>query len=363
MDELRAYLSNLHRPDRLDTPQIRSLLRSHGRFPSPTTPTAVGAAAAALFRDKIAALKQPADATWEQRLPHSVLEMCFARGFKNFQAAQELGISERQLSRERTRTLSLLAAELAPPTAAASADSIPSIEGHLDRGTLLRQLAQAVAEHRFVAVVGTPGAGKTSIVAALSRLVRTDQVWWLRIRPGLNDCLESFLIELGHVLAREGEARLLDYLLAALPRPNLGTATRLTLDAIAQMPRLIVLDDFHDAGKARPIRDFLEEAVVRTEQTSVVVIGRTVAGRAFVTVPPLSRAEVGQMMTARAGDSAGNAVGAIHSLTGGEVGLVAAAASWWSRRTRTEELVEQLTGRGALVTGRGLVALLNKDAA
>lgn len=100
---LRALLPNLDRPHRLDTPEIRTLLRAHGRSPSKATPTAVGAAAASLIKDKIAALEAPSGSTWAQRMPQAVLETCFLRGLKNYQAALELGISERQLSRERTR--------------------------------------------------------------------------------------------------------------------------------------------------------------------------------------------------------------------------------------------------------------------
>jgi hypothetical protein len=190
---LRALLSNLHRPHRLDTPEIRTILRAHGRSPSKTTPTAIGAAAVSLIRDKVAALEAPSGSTWAQRMPHAVLETCFLRGLKNYQAAQELGISERQLSRERTRALQLLAEELAPPSPlSASPDRVPSTDGHLGRGALVRRLAELAAKERLVAVVGRRGTGKTSTVAALARLVRSDLVWWLRVRPGLKTPSKRF---------------------------------------------------------------------------------------------------------------------------------------------------------------------------
>lgn len=174
----QVLLPNLHRPDKLDTPRTRELLRDHGRIPANPSTLDVGAAAAALFTEKIAELNAPADATWAQRLPHSVLETCFVKGHKNVQAAQELGLSERQLSRERTRALELLASALAPPTITGlSPDRIPPTDGHLDRDALVRQLASALAKKRFVAVTGKAGTGKTSAVATLVRLVRSDQVW------------------------------------------------------------------------------------------------------------------------------------------------------------------------------------------
>lgn len=150
---LRALLPNLDRPHRLDTPEVRTLLRAHGRSPSKPTPTAVGAAAASLIRDKIAALQPPTGSTWAQRMPHAVLETCFLRGLKNYQAAQKLGISERQLSRERTRALQLLAEELAPPApVSVSPDRVPSTEGHFGRDALVRRLAEVAAKERLVSL-------------------------------------------------------------------------------------------------------------------------------------------------------------------------------------------------------------------
>lgn len=113
--DLRNLLTNLGRPDPLDTPWTRELLRAHGRLPANPSPLTVGTATAKLLTEKIAELKESSDDTWAQRLPHSVLETCFVRGRKNQQAAQNLGLSERQLSRERTRAVQLLASNLAPP--------------------------------------------------------------------------------------------------------------------------------------------------------------------------------------------------------------------------------------------------------
>lgn len=72
------------------------------------------------------------------------------------------------------------------------------------------------------------------------------------------DCLESLLLELGRGLALKGFPALRDYLLGALPRPNLATATRIALDGIAQGPRLVILDDFDRASDRQVIAEFLE---------------------------------------------------------------------------------------------------------
>jgi hypothetical protein len=225
-------------------------------------------------------------------MPHAVLETCFLRGLKNYQAAQELGISERQLSRERTRALQLLAEELTPPApVSVSPDRVPSTDGHLGRDALVRRLAEVAAKERLVAVVGRRGTGKTSAVAALARLVRSDLVWWLRIRAGLNDSLETLLLELGRTLSGEDFPALGDYLLSALPRPNLGTATRLALDGLARSPRLLVIDDFDRVLDPAPVEHFLQEAVERVDQLTVIAIGKGLVGGPAVEVPPLSAGE------------------------------------------------------------------------
>lgn len=353
---LRALLPNLDRPHRLATPEIRTLLRAYGRSPSKATPTAVGTAAASLIRDKIAALEAPSGSTWAQRMPHAVLETCFLRGLKNYQAAQELGISERQLSRERTRALQLLAEELAPPApVSASPDRVPSTDGHLGRGALVRRLAELAAKERLVAVVGRRGTGRTSAVAALARLARSDFVWWLRIRPGLNDSLETLLLELGRTLSGEGFPALRDYLLGALPRPNLGTATRLALDGLAGSPRLLVIDDFDRVPDPAPMQRFLQEGVERVDKLTVITIGKGLVGGAVVEVPPLSAGEAAELVEAGGVTFGTEVVGALHDAVGGHTGLVAAAAAWWSNRAGARRLLErQVANRGALQPpGRG----------
>ena len=355
---LRALLPNLDRPHRLDTPEIRTLLRAHGRSPSKATPTAVGAAAASLIRDKIAALEAPSGSTWAQRMPHAVLETCFLRGLKNYQAARELGISERQLSRERTRALQLLANELAPPApVSVSPDRVPSTDGHLGRDALVRRLAEVAAKERLVAVVGRRGTGKTSAVAALARLVRSDLVWWLRIRPGLNDSLETLLLELGRTLSGEGFPALRDYLLGALPRPNLGTATRLALEGLARSPRLLVFDDFDRVLDPAPIEHFLQEGVERVARLTVITVGKGLVGGTVVEVPPLSAGEAAELVKAEGVTCRTEVVRALHDVVGGHTGLVAAAAAWWSNRAGGRRLLErQVANRGALSNLRDLAA-------
>lgn len=355
---IRALLSNLDRPHRLDTPEIRTLLRACGRSPSKTTPTAVGAAAASLTRDKIAALEAPSGSTWAQRIPHAVLETCFLRGLKNYQAAQELGVSERQLSRERTRALQLLAEELAPPApVSVSPDRVPSTDGHFERGALVRRLAELAAKERLVAVVGRrrhrQDVGCSGVSAPgpqRPRLVAADP-------PGLNDSLETLLLELGRTLSGDGFPALRDYLVDALPRRNLGTATRLALDGLARSPRLMVIDDFDRVLDPAPIEHFLQEGVERVEQLTVVTIGKGLIGGTVVEIPPLSLGEAAELVKIRTVTSHTEAVRALHGVVGGHTGIMAAAAAWWSDRAGARRLFErQVTNKGALSNLRDVVA-------
>jgi energy-coupling factor transporter ATP-binding protein EcfA2 len=238
---------------------------------------------------------------------------------------------------------------------------VPSVEGHLRRETLVHHLAQAVATERIVAVGGGQGSGKTSAVAALAGLVRSDQVWWLRLRPGLNDCLEGFLLEVGRALASEGHPALLDYLLAALPSPNLAMATRLSLGSISRTPRLIVLDDFAATHDQEAIRAFLEEAVTRISTLSVVTIGAAPPGKVVLEVPPLSQEETDQLMRANGVTCAGAALQAVHDLTAGRPGLVAAAGLWWSGDAGgRKKLEQQVAQRGLVASFVGVVSIVQR---
>jgi energy-coupling factor transporter ATP-binding protein EcfA2 len=362
--EVRKFVANLHRPERLDTPLAREFLRAHGRMPLDPSLATVGPAAAKLIADKITEHQEAPDSTWAQRLPYSVLETCFVRGRKNWQAAEELGLSERQLSRERTRALKLLAARLASPAeTGVSPDRVPAIEGHVGRDALVHGLASALVSERFVAVVGQRGAGKTAVVAALARLVRDHEVWWLRIRPGLNDCLESFLLELGRTLAREDFRALRDYLLAALPSPNLAVATRLALDGVARSPRLLVIDDFDRAGAPAAIQEFLEEAVDRLAEFSVITVGSGVAGRAIFEVPSLSREEVDVLMQRRGLACSDTVLDTFHALVAGHTGVATAAVKLWSGQAGTyKALARQVAQRGLTKNLLGLVEFVRAEA-
>jgi hypothetical protein len=296
VDQLRTFLSRLHTPHRLDTPQTRALLTHHRRLPHTLSPISVGAAAAQLLTDKIAALDPGHEAPALQRLPYEVLHTCFLQGRKNFQAAAELGLSERQLSRERGRALQLLAAELAAVSEpGVTPPPIPAVERYLRRDPLLRRLAEAVATHGLVGVTGSRRVGKTALVATLAQALGPETVWWYRIRPGVNDTLQALLIELGDLLGREGRQELRDYARAAATL-DVGRATRLALDGLSDAGWLLVLDDFGRALDPDSIAAFLEEVLERLPLVSLVTIGRALPDAVRVEVPPFDQSEVAEQL-------------------------------------------------------------------
>lgn len=112
---LRRWLGLLDQPHRLGGESLIRLLEIHQRLPQIGSTVETGRAAAQLLRDKIQALDPGPNAGRSERLPYLVLEACFLRGRKLFQAAWDLHLSERQMSRERAVALQLLRSELETP--------------------------------------------------------------------------------------------------------------------------------------------------------------------------------------------------------------------------------------------------------
>src|SRR5688500_2626180 len=116
---VRRWLRLLSDPNRLNSPEVRSLLAAHGRLPSSNTSQDIGRAAARFLKETIGHLKPPPGAPERDALPYRVLVTCFVDGTKLSKAAMQLELSERQLSRERSRAISLLVERLERTTGAA----------------------------------------------------------------------------------------------------------------------------------------------------------------------------------------------------------------------------------------------------
>ena len=108
--QVRHWLANFHIPEALADDAMRTLLRAHGR-PCTASVIQVANEASALILDRITSLVPPRGApsyTWR---PYAVL-VSYARGDTVARAAIRLGMSERQVSRERARAVALLRGEL-----------------------------------------------------------------------------------------------------------------------------------------------------------------------------------------------------------------------------------------------------------
>ncbi|HEX2058943.1 MAG TPA: hypothetical protein VHI71_11320, partial [Actinomycetota bacterium] len=292
-------------------------------------------------------------ATAAQALPHRVLTTCFVQGTKSRHAAGLLGLSERQLSRERSRAVSLLTAQLVPPHAGAPPAAPPALpDPLLARPRLVEELTRSLRVHRRVAVAGPAGAGKTVLVA--SHAAAAAHTFWYRVTPRARRVMPSLLFDLGEHLAPEDTA-LSEYLRASLPDLDGGLATRIALRALAGTPRLLVLDGFGDGPVDPAVESFLDEVAARLPLATIVTIARQPLSAPVVHVPPFDLDDVRALVTLHGGKADERVTAELHSWTEGHGRAVGAAAAWLARRHDARALRDALRGQPALSTNlRGL---------
>jgi len=336
--DLRRWLLSLDKPARLPDAKLTKLLGSVGRLPTPATAAVVGEAIRGLLQQAIARLEPDADASPQQRMPYLVLHTRFVQGVKWASAAQQLGLSQRQLTREQNRAISLLRDEIASVVAVDRAPSlrlepIPAISGYLTRPGVTRALAQLLVEHPLVHVHGPRGIGKTSLVADFASVhARRAPVFWFRFRAGVNTSLPALAFDLGEYLRAQGRPDLSGYLTGALPSPDVGIVSRLAIRDLSGLSDLVVLDDIHVADDEPAIAGFLEEAAIRVPDMRVITIGRhqappTRSGAAFP-LPPLTRLETQALLAQLDVDADTMLARSVQDWTEGLPHLVTLAASW-----------------------------------
>jgi ATP/maltotriose-dependent transcriptional regulator MalT len=342
---LRRWLRSVSRPERLADADAVALLRSHERLPAAGSPVAVGEAAAHLIVEAVERLRVPTTAPRQQQLPYLVLKICFLDEAKRYTAAARLGMSERQVTRERTRALQLLQAQLAPHRGVPSrspqgAEPIPRIGGYLDRPGVSERLAALLAEHRLVHVAGPRGAGKTCLVAeyAVAASARVPVVWY-QLRAGLNDTLTAFLFDLLDTLRPHVAADRADAVAAALTAHDAAVASRLALHALRDVELLLVIDDYQFAESDPLLTGFVEEATTRLPTLTVLTVSRRRergnAG-AVLQVSPMSLDETAALLAQLRIGAAPALVEVVHRWTKGLPQLVTFAASWLKTATDDE---------------------------
>jgi ATP/maltotriose-dependent transcriptional regulator MalT len=353
-EDLRRWLTLLRRPDQLVGPEIEELLRRHGRLPPGGSSLDIGRAAAHLLGDAVERLRPPERSSRDQQLPYLVLRTCFIDGLKLLPAAARLGMSERQLSRERSRAIGLVRSVLTMPAASPTEpryrpEVIPTIGDFLPRKELTRALEVALADHRLVHVHGPAGVGKTALVAeSAAELVRHTPVFWLRFRHGVNDSLSALLFELGEHLRSQGWPRLAGYLDEALPSVDTALAARLALQGLGGGRRLLVFDDFHLVEDDPSIAGLVEEVVSRVSDVGVVTVSRLrqPPGTPGVSlaVAPFGHADTAALLLRLGAQVTPVMADTLHRWTGGVPHLVKLAASW----TRTATPQEFARGTASL---------------
>jgi ATP/maltotriose-dependent transcriptional regulator MalT len=334
------------------------LLRRHDRLPASRSATAIGQAAARLLTETVEQLRAPTTATRQQQLPYVILRACFFDHSKRFTAAAQLGMSERQVTRELRRALQLLEAQLGAPTARPSseprAEPIPSISGFVARSRLHEQLADMLREHRLVHVHGPRGAGKTSLVAEYVSAAESRPVVWYRLRAGLNTTLPAFLFDLADAIRDRTPTDLVDAVAAAVTANDLGIGSRIMLQALRDQSFLLVVDDYHlnEADGDPRLAKFVEELGLRASRCSVITISRErPRGQprpGSLDVVPMSMVETQQLLESLRLVVADDLATRVNRWTGGLPQLITLAASW-------------LKTAGAEETSRGLDALIDLD--
>lgn len=106
--QARSWLENLRKGRTPYDPAFVAIMRGHGYASTGKTRAEVALEASEFLRERIESLRGPRGGSISERLPYRVLEVSFIQGWKLRHAAKQLGMSERQLSRERTRAIRLL---------------------------------------------------------------------------------------------------------------------------------------------------------------------------------------------------------------------------------------------------------------
>lgn len=106
--QVRFWLEELRKGRTPYDPEFVAVMRSHGYVPGDKTRAEVARDAAEFLRHRIESLRAPRGASTSEQMPHAVLTLCWVQGWKSAHAAKQLGMSERQMSRERTRAIRLL---------------------------------------------------------------------------------------------------------------------------------------------------------------------------------------------------------------------------------------------------------------
>lgn len=320
-------------PSRLNSPEMRALLEAHGRLPFSDNSQDVGRAAVKFLTEMIGRLKAPPGAPDRDALPYRVLSICFLERAKLPKAAMQLEISERQLTRERTRAISLLIERLrrVPSAQTYYPEAIPALAEYFPRSDVTLAIDRLLERERVAHIHGPAGAGKTSIVADFALNDAQPFVWWCRLRPGVNDSLKALIFELAEWLNSHGVREAADYVRDHLADLDERIASRIVIQGLAGTSALIVLDDFHLLAHDPGVSAFFDEARLRTPAVRLVTTSRRrppEGSPTAIEVPPLEVAEADAFLKRLGVRFPLDTVARLHLRTGGNPHLLGLAGRW-----------------------------------
>lgn len=345
---VRAWLGDLREPHRLADPAMTQLLKVCDRLPESASPLAVGRVASELLHEAIERLEPADGAGWKEQLPYLVLRTCFVDGAKLESAADKLGLSVRQLTRERSRAIALLRADLVAElqglTGASSNyyfEPVPAISGFLPRPSVAEALKAALGKHRGVHVHGPAGIGKTSLIAELAvEASSVAPVLWYRLRTGVNDSLRALLFELAQHLRAQRHPRLAELTAASLPNVDVLLLSRVAVQELSNVRTLLVFDDYHLSELDPAIGTFLDDAVRRLPTLQLITVGRHQDPRPSCAVPMLvpgfTARETQVLLRQLVPSITPDLATSVHAWTRGIPQLTQLAGSWLTTATTDE---------------------------
>ncbi|HEY1012616.1 MAG TPA: tetratricopeptide repeat protein [Herpetosiphonaceae bacterium] len=169
--------------------------------PDAASPGGRGRVLQRILQETAAALEQQAAAgPYAER----ILDLTYFRPQLLFDVLTKLGIGRSTYYRHLTRALEALAGLLVRRINPALRLERPLSSPLVGREDDLAALAGRLAAGQSVALVGSPGVGKTSLGAALAAQWAPAPVFWWTVRPGLHDQLPSLSVALAYFLHSHG---------------------------------------------------------------------------------------------------------------------------------------------------------------
>jgi len=125
-------------------------------------------------------------------------------------------------------------------------ESPASHAGLIGRGEVSDACLQALRQGLSVSLVGSGGVGKTTLGATLAAELAPQPIFWLTLRPGLNDQVSSLLFSLGYFLHQQGASSLWLQLVAEGGKVDMRIAPGLLQHDFKRLndaPALLCFDD------------------------------------------------------------------------------------------------------------------------